>query len=77
LKDLNKFLVPKLVYSQMWLHLFMDDYHLNYITKGGKNLLTYRGNKNLQFIKKWTNVSHNEINIVKDLMKAFLKFTLS
>ncbi len=32
LKNLNNFSTPQLVYNQMWLNLFMDDYYLN-ITK--------------------------------------------
>jgi hypothetical protein len=33
LKNLNNFSTPQLVYNQMWLNLFMDDYYLNHITK--------------------------------------------
>jgi len=56
LKDLNKFLIPQLVYKQMWLNLLIDDCHFNNIAKINK---TFKRNhigkiKNLKFFKKWT-----------------------
>jgi hypothetical protein len=75
LKDLNKFPIPELFYSQMWLNLFMDDCELNNIAKMKIKsfVLSHIGeNKDLYILKKWTYILHNENNIVKDLMKDFL-----
>ncbi len=35
-KDLNKFLIPQLVYNKLWLNLLMDGCHFNNIAKINK-----------------------------------------
>jgi hypothetical protein len=52
----------------------MDNYELNNIAKMRKksSVLNHIGeNKDLQILKKWTYILHNENNIVKYLMKDF------
>jgi hypothetical protein len=57
----------------MWLNLLMDDYHFNNIAKIIINFVPNHigENKNLQFSKNG-HILHNGINIVKNLMNAFL-----
>ncbi len=74
LKGLNMFLTPQLVYNQMWINLFMDEYHFNKIA-----IIIIKTLHLIIFVKLEINnfsknghILHNGNNIVKNLMNAFL-----
>jgi hypothetical protein len=66
LKDLNNFLTLQLVYNQMWLNCFMDDYHFSNITKNKLKTLY------LIILEKMDIFLYNGNNIVKNLMISLL-----
>ncbi len=77
MKDLNNFLTLQLVYNQMCLNLFMDDYHFNNIASKKKKtlyLIILEKIKTCSFSIN-EHILYKGNNIVKDLKNNIIEFT--